>query len=255
MGARSPRFYGHCLQDFCWLRRRHADRHDRRRGRRTAVAGFDLWLGSSTDHGRRLRRRSSISSPRSVPAGFTWKRNGPPRSRSALAVWKRSRIHCRGDILRPPPPGHGNGVNDFIRLPSALLLIFIPMLVVISAPNRRHVAHRPPPEVLCRHDGHRPACGLSGRNDFGGIGQHHHDDAAFALQLLAPKVMVGTDIVHAVVLTGVTSLLAIPFRQRRSWSGRLFADRFDSRGADWFALELAGASTVACGEFFVRSCS
>jgi hypothetical protein len=54
---------------------------------------------------------------------------------------------------------------------------------------------------------HRAGSGFPGRYHLGGIWQHYDDDAPAIFQLSAERVMVGTDIVHALLLTGVTSLL------------------------------------------------
>ena len=60
-----------------------------------------------------------------------------------------------------------------------------------------------------------------------------------------PKVMVGTDIVHAVILTGVTSLLHWRARQCGYSPGNFAADRFDSRRNPGLAVEHARSGAVA----------
>ena len=51
-----------------------------------------------------------------------------------------------------------------------------------------------------------------------------------------PKVIVGTDIVHAVVLTGVTGLPALPAGERGPRAGRIAADWLHPRRAARFAF-------------------
>ena len=68
-----------------------------------------------------------------------------------------------------------------------------------------------------------------------------------------PKVNVGTDIVHAVRLTGVTGFLH--FRLGNVDPGLVApSDRIHSRRADWFTLEHARpgalAATHLCASFF-----
>ena len=60
-----------------------------------------------------------------------------------------------------------------------------------------------------------------------------------------PKVMVGTDIVHAVLLTGMTSLLHYRAGQRRSYVWWRTADRLDSRRAAGYALEHTRSDAMA----------
>ena len=102
---------------------------------------------------------------------------------------------------------HGDGVNDFIKFAVGLLLICIPTLLLLQGRIEEHLAKRQP--TLSSFAG-MTVIGL-----FGGflVGMTSVGSGSIIMMLLllfytyAPKVMVGTDIVHAVILTGVTSFL------------------------------------------------
>src|SRR5207244_4867673 len=87
------------------------------------------------------------------------------------------------------------------------LLVCIPTLLLFQSRIEEHVAGRPP--TL------KSFAGMSGIGLLAGflVGITSVGSGSIIMMLLllfysyAPKVMVGTDIVHAVVLTGVTSLL------------------------------------------------
>ena len=102
---------------------------------------------------------------------------------------------------------YGAGVNDFIKLAVGVLLIVIPILLLLQRRIEDKVANRPP-----------TAKSFAGMVVIGlvagflvGITSVGSGSIIMMLLLLfysyPPKVMVGTDIVHAVVLTGVTSFL------------------------------------------------
>ena len=102
---------------------------------------------------------------------------------------------------------YGNGVNDFIKSAVGLLLVCIPMLLLFQSRIEEHLAKRQP--TL------KSFVGMSFIGLFGGflVGMTSVGSGSIIMMLLllfytyAPKVMVGTDIVHAVILTGVTSFL------------------------------------------------
>jgi uncharacterized protein len=106
---------------------------------------------------------------------------------------------------------HGNAVNSFIRLAVGLLLVFIPTLLFFQTQIEDHVAHRQP--TL------RSFAGMSAIGLLAGVlvGMTSVGSGSIVMMLLlllysfSPRVMVGTDIVHAVALTGVTSLLQFHF--------------------------------------------
>jgi uncharacterized membrane protein YfcA len=102
---------------------------------------------------------------------------------------------------------YGAGVNDFIKTAVGLLLICIPILLLLQRKIEDHVAQRPP---TAKSFAAMIAIGLVGGFL---VGMTSVGSGSIIMMLLllfysyAPRVMVGTDIVHAVILTGFTSLL------------------------------------------------
>src|SRR5215471_11353504 len=102
---------------------------------------------------------------------------------------------------------YGSGVNDFIKSAVGLLLVCIPTLLLFQSRIEEHLAKRQP--TL------KSFMGMSVIGLVGGflVGMTSVGSGSIIMMLLLmfyaflPKVMVGTDIVHAVILTGVTSLL------------------------------------------------
>lgn len=102
---------------------------------------------------------------------------------------------------------YGDGVNNFIKMAVGILLIIIPILLLLQRRIEEHVASRPP--TL------KSFAGISIIGLVAGflVGMTSVGSGSIIMMLLlmfysfAPKVNVGTDIVHAVVLTGVTGLL------------------------------------------------
>ena len=102
---------------------------------------------------------------------------------------------------------YGSGVNNFITSAVGLLLVFIPTLLLLQTQIEEHVANRPPTM--------KSFVGMSVIGLVAGflVGMTSVGSGSMIMMLLLlfysypPKVMVGTDIVHAVALTGVTSLL------------------------------------------------
>src|SRR5271165_4884743 len=102
---------------------------------------------------------------------------------------------------------YGSGVNTFITTAVGILLILVPILLLFQSQIEDHVAHRPP--TL------KSLAGLSVIGLLAGflVGMTSVGSGSIIMMLLLlfysfpPKVMVGTDIVHAVVLTGVTGFL------------------------------------------------
>ncbi len=102
---------------------------------------------------------------------------------------------------------YGDGVNSFIKTTVGVLLIVIPILLLLQKRIEERVANRPP-----------TAKGFLGMVVIGLVagclvGMTSVGSGSIIMMLLLlfyrfpPKVNVGTDIVHAVVLTGVTGLL------------------------------------------------
>ena len=102
---------------------------------------------------------------------------------------------------------YGSGVNNFITSAVGLLLVCIPTLLLFQTQIEEHVANRPPTM--------KSFVGMSVIGLVAGflVGMTSVGSGSIIMMLLLlfysypPKVMVGTDIVHAVALTGVTSLL------------------------------------------------
>jgi uncharacterized protein len=102
---------------------------------------------------------------------------------------------------------HGAGVNDFIKAAVGILLILISTLLLLQRRIEEQVANRPPTA--------KSFAGMVVIGLVAGflVGLTSVGSGSIIMMLLLmfysypPKVMVGTDIVHAVALTGVTSLL------------------------------------------------
>jgi uncharacterized membrane protein YfcA len=102
---------------------------------------------------------------------------------------------------------HGNGVNDFIKTAVGILLIVVSTLLLLQRKIERQVASRPPTA--------KSFTGMAIIGIVAGflVGMTSVGSGSIIMMLLLlfysyqPKIMVGTDIVHAVVLTGVTSFL------------------------------------------------
>lgn len=102
---------------------------------------------------------------------------------------------------------YGDGVNNFIKMAVGILLIIIPILLLFQRHIEERIAHRPP--TL------KGLAGMTAIGLFAGflVGMTSVGSGSIIMMLLllfysfSPKVNVGTDIVHAVILTGVTGLL------------------------------------------------
>lgn len=102
---------------------------------------------------------------------------------------------------------YGGGVNTFISSAIGILLICVPTLLLLQNRIEEVVTHRPPTM--------RSFAGISMIGLLAGflVGMTSVGSGSIIMMLLLvfyrfkPKIMVGTDIVHAVLLTGVTSLL------------------------------------------------
>ncbi len=102
---------------------------------------------------------------------------------------------------------YGSGVNSFIRLAVGILLVVVPLLLFFQHRIEDHVTTRPPTM--------KSFVGMSAIGLLAGflVGITSVGSGSIIMMLLlmfysfSPKVMVGTDIVHAVLLTGVASVL------------------------------------------------
>jgi uncharacterized protein len=144
-----------------------------------------------------------------IPAGILHLRKGTVRRKVVMAMAAGS---IPGALLGVSFLQHlrtvyGSGVNDFIKSAVGLLLVCIPTLLLFQGRIEEHLAKRQP--TL------KSFFGMSLIGLAGGIlvGMTSVGSGSIIMMMLllfysfAPKVMVGTDIVHAVILTGVTSLL------------------------------------------------
>jgi hypothetical protein len=102
---------------------------------------------------------------------------------------------------------YGNGVNSFIKLAVGVLLIVIPILLLLQRNIESRIANRPPTMK-----------GFAGMVLIGLVvgfivGMTSVGSGSIIMMLLLlfysflPKVNVGTDVVHAVILFGVTGWL------------------------------------------------
>ena len=140
---------------------------------------------------------------------------------------------------------YGNGVNDFIKSAVGLLLVLIPMLLLFQGRIEEHLAKRQPTM--------KSFAGMSFIGLVGGflVGITSVGSGSIIMMLLllfysfVPKVMVGTDIAHAVILTGVASLLHWRAGNVDPQFGRFSADRLDPRRYARLASEHAGSGAVA----------
>jgi uncharacterized protein len=143
--------------------------------------------------------------------GSSWVhlRKGTVRRRVVLALAVGS---VPGSIVGVSLLGHlrkiyGTGVNILITSAIGLLLVCIPTLLLFQSRIEEHVASRPPTM--------KSFVGMSVIGLLAGflVGMTSVGSGSIIMMLLLlfysypPKVMVGTDIVHAVVLTGVTSVM------------------------------------------------
>src|SRR5215831_3310783 len=102
---------------------------------------------------------------------------------------------------------YGDGVNNFIKTAVGALLIVIPLLLLFQKRIEEKVANRPPTM--------RGFAGMAVIGLFAGflVGMTSVGSGSIIMMLLLlfyrfpPKVNVGTDILHAVILTGVTGFL------------------------------------------------
>src|SRR5258708_4217999 len=102
---------------------------------------------------------------------------------------------------------YGAGVNDFVKSAVGILLIVVSVLLLLQKRLEEGMANRPPTA--------KSFAGMALIGLVAGffVGMTSVGSGSMIMMLLLlfysfpPNVMVGTDIVHAVILTGVTSLL------------------------------------------------
>jgi uncharacterized membrane protein YfcA len=144
-----------------------------------------------------------------IPASLMHLKKGTVRRKVviALSVGSIPGSICGVKLLMYIRHLYGDGVNDFIKTAVGVLLIIIPMLLLFQKQIEESIANRPPTMK-----------GFAGMALIGLIagflvGMTSVGSGSIIMMLLLlfysfpPKINVGTDIVHAVVLTGVTGLL------------------------------------------------
>ena len=144
-----------------------------------------------------------------IPAGILHFRKGTVRHKIVVALALGSVPGSIAGVafLTHLRAVYGVGVNDFIKSAVGLLLVCIPTLLMFQSQIEEHGAHRPPTM--------KSFMGMSVIGLLAGclVGMTSVGSGSIIMMLLllaysfSPRVMVGTDIVHAVILTGVTSAL------------------------------------------------
>jgi uncharacterized protein len=144
-----------------------------------------------------------------IPASIVHLRKGTVRRKVvlALALGSVPGSICGVGLLQHIRHIYGAGVNDFIKMAIGILLIIVPALLWFQGRIEEHVMHQPPTM--------KSFAGISLIGLVAGflVGMTSVGSGSIIMMLLLlfyrfpPKVNVGTDIVHAVVLTGTTSLL------------------------------------------------
>ncbi len=144
-----------------------------------------------------------------VPASLVHMKKGTVRRKAVLALATGSipgsMIGVR--LLMHIRHLYGDGVNNFIKTAVGVLLIVIPTLLLLQKRIEERVANRPPTV--------KNFAGMAVIGLVAGVlvGMTSVGSGSIIMMLLLlfysfpPKVNVGTDIVHAVVLTGVTGFL------------------------------------------------
>ena len=144
-----------------------------------------------------------------IPAGLMYLRKGTVRPKivTALAVGSVPGSIAGVALLTSIRAVHGNGVNDFIKTAVGVLLIVIPMLLIFQRKIEEKVVSHPP--TL------KSFAGMAVIGLFAGflVGMTSVGSGSVIMMLLlllysfSPRENVGNDVVHAVVLTGVTGFL------------------------------------------------
>ncbi len=144
-----------------------------------------------------------------IPAGLLHMSKGTVRRKVVVALAVGSVPGSIGGValLVHIRTLYGSGVNDFIKAAVGILLIAIPSLMLFQRRIEERVANRPPTM--------KSFLGMAVIGLVAGflVGMTSVGSGSIIMMLLLlfysypPKVNVGTDVVHAVVLTGVTGLL------------------------------------------------
>jgi uncharacterized protein len=148
-----------------------------------------------------------------IPASLLHLKKGTVRRKVVLALAAGSvpGSICGVKLLMHIRHLYGDGVNSFIKSAVGILLIVIPLLLLFQRRIEESIVNRPPTMK-----------GFAGMALIGLIagllvGMTSVGSGSIIMMLLLlfysfpPKVNVGTDIVHAVILTGVTGALHFKF--------------------------------------------
>jgi uncharacterized protein len=144
-----------------------------------------------------------------IPAGLLHLSKGTVRRKVVIALAVGSVPGSIGGVRSLVYIRHlyGDGVNNFIKTAVGILLIIVPLLLLFQRRIEEKIANRPPTMK-----------GFAGMAVIGLVagflvGMTSVGSGSIIMMMLLlfysfpPKMNVGTDIVHAVILTGVTSLL------------------------------------------------
>ena len=144
-----------------------------------------------------------------IPASIMHLRKGTVRRKVVIALAVGSIPGSYGGVKLLMYIRHlyGDGVNSFIKTAVGVLLIIIPTLLLFQRRIEERVANRPPTT--------KSFAGMAVIGLVAGflVGMTSVGSGSIIMMLLLlfysypPKVNVGTDILHAVILTGVTGLL------------------------------------------------
>ena len=144
-----------------------------------------------------------------IPASLMHLRKGTVRRKVVLALALGSMPGSVAGVafLNHLRTVYGAGVDTFIKMAIGILLVCIPILLLFQTKIEDSVSHRPPTM--------KSFVGITLIGLVSGVlvGMTSVGSGSIVMMLLLlfysfhPRVMVGTDIVHAVFLTGVTSAL------------------------------------------------
>lgn len=144
-----------------------------------------------------------------IPAGLLHLKKGTVRRKVVVALACGSIPGSIGGVKLLMVIRHlyGDGVNNFIKIAIGILLIIIPTLLLFQRQIEERVVNRPPTM--------KNFAGMAVIGLIAGflVGMTSVGSGSIIMMLLllfysfSPKVNVGTDIVHAVILTGVTGFL------------------------------------------------
>ena len=144
-----------------------------------------------------------------IPASLLHLKKGTVRGKVviALAMGSVPGSICGVKLLMHIRHLYGDGVNNFIKTAIGALLIIVPVLLLFQKRIEERIANRPPTM--------RGFAGMALIGLIAGflVGMTSVGSGSIIMMLLLlfyrfpPKVNVGTDLVHAVILTGTTGFL------------------------------------------------